>query len=131
MKPFTNKHSHEAKERAALMNDMPIDNRGVGQMNTSALLDAGHGGKGHPHDPKQKEKPIVPVQASDSLGNIYNIDVRSGSPYEKMFIDLGAIPSVFRPGQGFTEGTDPRASNLSKKEQAERLKAAQERPGGF
>jgi hypothetical protein len=63
MKPFTNKHSHEARERAALMNDMPIDNRGVGQMNTSALLDAGHGGKGHPHpfqdpgpDPKANPK---------------------------------------------------------------------------
>lgn len=37
MKPFTNKHSHEAKERAALMNDMPIDSRGVSQTNTSAL----------------------------------------------------------------------------------------------
>lgn len=48
MKPFTNKHSHEAKERAALMNDMPIDNRGVGQMNTSALLDKGKKGRIQP-----------------------------------------------------------------------------------
>ena len=89
MKPFTNKHSHEAKERAALMNDMPIDNRGVGQMNTSALLDAGHGGKGHPH-PKQKDvnKPIVNIKASDSLGNMYGIDVRSGSAYEKMYQEI-------------------------------------------
>ena len=132
MKPFTNKHSHEAKERAALMNDMPIDNRGVGQMNTSALLDAGHGGKGHPH-PKQKDvnKPIVNIKASDSLGNMYGIDVRSGSAYEKMYKDLGAVPSAFRPGQGFTEGTDPRTSGLSKEEKAKRLKDAQTRPGGF
>ena len=132
MKPFTNKHSHEARERGALMNDMPIDNRGVGQMNTSALLSTGHGGKGHPH-PKRKDikTDVVNVKASDSLGNMYNIETRAGSPYEKMSKDLGAVPSAFRPGQGFTEGTDPRTSGLSKEEKAKRLKDAQTRPGGF
>ena len=136
MKPFTNKHSHEARERGALMNDMPIDNRGVAQMNDdgegSAILNAGHGGKGHPH-PKRKnvKTEVVNIKASDSLGNMYGIDVKSGSPYEKMYKDLGAVPSAFRPGQGFTEGTDPRTSGLSKEEKAKRLKDAQTRPGGF
>jgi len=136
MKPFTNKHSHEAIERAAAdLNDMPIINKSVAKMNAnegSAILNAGHGGKGHPH-PKQKDvnKPIVNIKASDSLGNMYGIDVRSGSAYEKMYKDLGAVPSAFRPGQGFTEGTDPRTSGLSKEEKAKRLKDAQTRPGGF
>jgi len=133
MKPFTNKHSHEAKERAALMNDMPIDNRGVGQMNTSALLDAGHGGKGHPHDPKQKDvkKPIVSVPASDLEGNFYNIDVRAGSPYEKMSENLNVVPSALRPGPPFTEETDYRTTGISLKERAKRLNAAKERERGL
>jgi len=136
MKPFTNKHSHEAIERAAAdLNDMPIINRSVAKMNAnegSAILNAGHGGKGHPH-PKRKnvKTEVVNIKASDSLGNMYGIDVKSGSPYEKMYKDLGAVPSAFRPGQGFTEGTDPRTSGLSKEEKAKRLKDAQTRPGGF
>ena len=132
MKPFTNKHSHEAREKAALMNDMPIDNRGVGQMNTSALLDAGHGGKGHPHS-KQKDvkKDIVSIPASDPEGNFYNIDVRSGSAYEKMSKNLGVVPSALRPGSSFTKETDYRTTGISKDEKAKRLNAAKERERGL
>jgi len=57
MKPFTNKHSHEARERGALMNDMPIDNRGVGQFRG-------------PKDKKEKVK--TPKQEKRSSLNPFN-----------------------------------------------------------
>jgi hypothetical protein len=122
MGTFMSNKSHASN----LLNYNAVDDKG------SAILNAGHGGKGHPHPkPQNVNKPIVNIKASDSLGNMYGIDVRSGSAYEKMYKDLGAVPSAFRPGQGFTEGTDPRTSGLSKEEKAKRLKDAQTRPGGF
>ena len=56
MKPFTNKHSHEARERGALMNDMPIDNRGVGQF----------------RGPKDKKEVKTPKQEKRSSLNPFN-----------------------------------------------------------
>ena len=49
MKPFTNKHSHEARARAALMNDMPIDIQQAFQMNTTVL--SCHGAKASYNQP--------------------------------------------------------------------------------
>ena len=91
MKPFTNKHSHEAREKAALMNDMPIDNRGVGQMNTSALHHESPSGKGHPHDPRSG----------------------SGSPRSIPSIKSKSIKIVMpgRPGVGDSKATRTRANS--------------------
>jgi len=110
------------KHARNLLSTMPIDNR------ASALQKHG---KPHAKLKDVKKEIASNVQASDSLGNFYKIDVRSGSPYEKMSKDLGAVPTSLRPGQGFTKETDPMTSGLTPKEKAKRMKDAQERPGGF